>query len=360
MSKMIRWGFLGTAGIAHKNWAAVRNSGNGELAAVASRKLGKARDFIAECQLSVPFAKVPEAVQGYEAILENPNIDAVYLPLPTGLRKEWVIKAARAGKHVLSEKPCAISAAELEEMTAVCAENGVQFMDGVMFMHSGRLKKIAEVLQEGRELGEIRRIDSAFSFLADEDFSGNIRMSKKLEPTGCLGDLGWYCLRIFLTFQNNVMPLRVRGEILREENGVPTEFRGDLYFKNGVSAGFFCSFHAALDSWVKATGTAGVLAMDDFVIPDFGYQTHFKTSHMLSRNEGCDFKMERLEKAWKTSEYATTHSSAQESKMFRHFGKIVESGNLEEFWPEISLKTQRLLDALLQSARNGGKIVELT
>lgn len=359
MAEMIRWGFLGTAGIARKNWAAVRHAGNGILTAVASRKLDKACEFIKECQLSVPFPQIPKAVEGYAAILENPEIDAVYVPLPTGLRKDWVIKAARAGKHVLSEKPSAISAADLEEMIAVCAENRVQFMDGVMFMHSARLEKIGKILKSADELGDLRRFDSAFSFLADEDFSDNIRMSQNLEPAGCLGDLGWYCLRVFLAFQNYAMPQRVRGEILREENGVPTEFRGDLYFGNKVSASFYCSFHAALDSWVKVTGTKGILTVDDFVIPESDSQTRFKITHSLSRNDGCDFKMERAEKIWETAEYAATHSSAQESQMFRHFGEIVKCGKLNPFWPEISLKTQTLVDALIRSARQGGELVTL-
>ena len=96
-----RWGILGAAGIARKNWQAIRRSGNGTLVAVASRDAGRAGEWIAENQAEQPFEVVPEAVGGYEELLRREDVDAVYIPLPTGLRAEWVLKAAEAGKHVL-------------------------------------------------------------------------------------------------------------------------------------------------------------------------------------------------------------------------------------------------------------------
>ena len=107
---LCRWGILSTAGIARKNWQAIHNSGNGTIVAVASRDAAKAQQFIDECQADVSFATAPEAIGGYDELLGRDDIDAVYIPLPTGLRKEWVIKAAQAGKHVMCEKPCAIHA----------------------------------------------------------------------------------------------------------------------------------------------------------------------------------------------------------------------------------------------------------
>ena len=127
-----RWGILCTAGIARKNWEAIKNSGNGTIVAVASRSVEKAQTFVDECQAEVAFAQAPEAVGGYDELLARADIDAVYIPLPTGLRKEWVIKAAQAGKHVMCEKPCAINATDLAEMIAACKANNVQFMDGII------------------------------------------------------------------------------------------------------------------------------------------------------------------------------------------------------------------------------------
>ena len=188
-----RWGILGAATIARKNWQAIRRSGNGVVRAVASRDAARAQQWIDENQADHPFPEPPVAVVGYDTLIARDDIDAVYVPLPTGVRKEWVIAAARAGKHVLCEKPCGPRADDVEDMIAACREAGVQFMDGVMFMHSDRLPALRQVLDDGEAVGTIKRIASQFSFLAPDDFlaGGNIRVNADLEPLGSLGDLGW-------------------------------------------------------------------------------------------------------------------------------------------------------------------------
>ena len=143
--RVCRWGILSTATIGRKNWLAIVNSGNATVAAVASRSKQSAAQFIHYCGARWPIKPEPRALGSYAELIDDPNIDAVYVPLPTGMRKEWVIKAAEAGKHVLCEKPCAIHAADLREMTAACAKNKVQFMDGVMYMHSQRLEALRAV-----------------------------------------------------------------------------------------------------------------------------------------------------------------------------------------------------------------------
>ncbi len=180
MADTLRWGILSSAGIARKNWEAIKNSGNGIVTAVASRDVAKAQQFIDECQAEVPFAEVPRAIGGYDGIVTADGVDAVYIPLPTGLRKEWVIKAAEAGKHVMCEKPCAVDTEALEAMTGACAANNVQFMDGVMYMHSDRMPKLREALDDPANIGEIKRIASAFTFCAPPEFFGdNIRASSE-------------------------------------------------------------------------------------------------------------------------------------------------------------------------------------
>ena len=204
---LLRWGILGTANIAQKNWKAIWNSQNGRVAAVASRDLQRSRRFIKACQAQVPFGPAPRAFGSYEELLAAPEIDAVYIPLPTGIRGHWVKRAAAAGKHVICEKPCATSVVELVEMLDTCQRNRVQFMDDVMFMHSRRLERIREVLDDGQTIGPIRRITSAFTFRAEEEFFvSNIRAQSDLEPDGCLGDLGWYCIRFALWAMNWKVP----------------------------------------------------------------------------------------------------------------------------------------------------------
>jgi predicted dehydrogenase len=148
-SPPVRWGIMGAAHIAQKNWLAILNSGNGIVTSVASRAPDRARRFIDRCQGEASFPAVPAALGSYEELLDRDDVDAVYLPLPTGLRKEWVLRAAAAGKHVLSEKPCGVAVADVEEMIQACRRHGVQFMDGVMFMHSRRLNRLREVLDDG-------------------------------------------------------------------------------------------------------------------------------------------------------------------------------------------------------------------
>src|SRR5450755_3981866 len=136
--KKLRIGFLSTAGIARKNWKAILNSGNCVVTAVASRDVNKSRAFIRECQADNAFTAAPAALGSYEELIASSDVDAIYIPLPTGLRKEFVLRTAAAGKHILCEKPCATSLAELEEILAACKAHSVQFLDGVMFMHNPR------------------------------------------------------------------------------------------------------------------------------------------------------------------------------------------------------------------------------
>lgn len=143
---------------------------------------------------------MPEALGSSEALPTRDDIDAVYLPIPTGLRTEWAVKAAEAGKHIVMEKPCAPSVADLEKVIAVCQKSRVQFMEGVMFRHSCWLEAVRGFLGDNESgIGSIRRVASQFSFCAPEEFrTGNIRMKSDLEPLGAFGDLGCYTISFSL------------------------------------------------------------------------------------------------------------------------------------------------------------------
>ena len=283
--KQLRFGILSTARIGRQNWKAIFNSGNAMVTAVASRDAGRSREFIRKLQSEFPFAASPAALGSYEELLAAPNVDAVYIPLPTGLRKEWVLRAAAAGKHVVCEKPCGVSAADVQEMTDTCRQHRVQFMDGVMFMHNPRLARVREVLDDGKSVGPVRRIASAFSFLGTGGFSdNNIRVDGRLEPAGCLGDLGWYCIRFTLWALKWQLPHTVTGRILAQSEPTggrvpaPTDFSAELIFDGGVSARFYCSFLAALQQWVFVSGRDGWLRMPDFVHPFNGYEPAFEVN----------------------------------------------------------------------------------
>ncbi len=361
MSQSIcRWGILGTAGIARKNWQAIRLSGNGRVAAVASRTEERAASFVAECQAEAPVDPAPRAYGDYESLLADPEIDAVYIPLPTGLRKQWVLAAAAAGKHVLCEKPCGADAGEVREITEACERAGVQFMDGVMFMHNERLAKVRDELDGGEAVGDLRRIATQFSFLASEDcYTQNIRLDPELEPLGCLGDLGWYCLRAILWAARYETPRAAFGRLIREHRGVPVSFSGELMFDGGLTASLYCSFENEHQQWLHLSGTRGNILIDDFVLPWHGAELSYEVNQACFAVDGCRFEMERHARRVGTREHGDGHATAQETKLLRRFGELVLGGAPDPHWPRISLQTQIVLDACLRSARDGGREVAL-
>jgi len=304
-----------------KNWQSVALSGNGVVVAVASRERAKAQAWIDECSAHVPFAEKPEAVEGYDALLARDDIDAVYIPLPTGVRTEWAIKAARAGKHVVCEKPCGVDVAEVEEILAACDEAGVQFMDGVMFMHSARLDALRKTLTDG-SIGELRRISSAFSFNGGEDFREGAARSDSPDK-------------------------------------VPMEFSGELFFDNDVTASFYCSFLTANQQWAHVCGTEGTLLLDDFVVPFYGSEACFTVSNTESNQHVCDFNMERHDRVVSVREYGGSHPTAQETGLFRNFGELVLNGTPDKKWGDIVLKTQQVTMACIESSKQDGALVEL-
>jgi predicted dehydrogenase len=352
-----RWGFLSAAGIAKKNWRAILKSGNGELKAVAARHRASASDFIAACQSHSPMPAAPEAVEGYAALLDRDDIDAVYIPLPTAIRAEWIRKALEAGKHVLAEKPAGIDATEVRGLVELASLKRLQFMDGVMFMHSKRLGKMKEVLEQSDTVGKLKRLVVQFSFHGDSEFKrSNIRSLSQFEPHGCLGDLGWYCIRFILWAKNYQLPKQVVGRTLGTLQGeggsspVPGEFSAELFFEDGCSAGFYCSFVTENQQWAHVSGERGSLLVKDFVLPFYGGETRFETNQAVFLVDGCDFLMQERTSLHVLNEYSEGHGDAQEIQLFRRFAEIVISGKLEPHWGEITLKTQQVLDACFASS----------
>jgi predicted dehydrogenase len=352
----LRWGILSTAGIARKNWRAIRDSGNSIVTAVASREAARSRKFIDDCQLEAPAETAPAALGSYEALIASSEVDAVYIPLPTGLRKEWVLRAAVAGKHVLCEKPCGLNLADVREMTDACQKNGVQFMDGVMFMHNPRQRRVREILDDSKAIGPIRRMMSVFTFGTDEKFfEANIRVHAGLEPTGCLGDLGWYCIRFALWTMNWRLPAEVTGRILAARgnrlspSAAPTDFSGELIFADGPSLGFFCSFRAQFQNWVHVGGANGWLRVPDFVHPASVHEPSVEVNGAEERVKCCDCP----------GQHSDSRVPGQDSQMFRNFADQAATGKLNPDWPMWALKTQQVMDACHDSARHGSRAVSL-
>jgi predicted dehydrogenase len=180
-----RWGILSTANIANKNVRAIQALpvDIAQVVAVGSRTLDRAQEFAKKYNILKVYGS-------YDELLNDPEIDAVYIPLPTALHVEWVKKAAAKGKHVLCDKPVGVNLSEVKEMVEAITTHNVEFMDGVMFMHHKRMKELHDKLHDKEKFGEIRTINAGFHFFASDDWSAqNIRLKPDLEPLGAFGDV---------------------------------------------------------------------------------------------------------------------------------------------------------------------------
>jgi predicted dehydrogenase len=249
-------------------------------------------------------------------------------------------------------------------MLEACRANGVQFMDGVMFMHGKRLPLLRSVIDDGETVGALRRITSQFSFAAGDDFlKNNIRVSNALEPLGSLGDLGWYNIRFALFVMKYQLPRQVSGRMLAEHGAggaaVPLEFSGELFFPGGVSASFYCSFTTELQQWAHVSGTKGSVAVADFVLPYYGCESSFVADRPVFNVRGTSYHWESHPKRFAVAEYSDGAPDAQETNMIRTFSGLALAGKPDPVWAEIALKTQRVMDACLHSARTGGALVDV-
>jgi len=351
---VFRFGILGASRFAlNKMVPAMQAGGDTPVVALASRDRARA----AETAAKLGIAKTHGS---YEELLADPDVDGVYIPLPNHLHVPWAERAAAAGKHVLVEKPVGITAADVREMLAACERSGVQFMDGVMFMHSRRLEALRATLDDGESVGRVRRIAAHFSFNAPDSFvEGNIRGDSRLEPHGCLGDLGWYTIRLALWVMKGELPVEVSARLLAEAgpagrpDKVPFEFSAEMLFNGGVSASFYCAFQAENQQWAVVSGTKGYVHVPDFVLPFFGDEVRFEVVNSVFQIGGCDFDMQRRARQVVVPEYGSSRPNAQEANMFRNFSTLVGSGRRDPRWGEIALGTQLVLDACVRSARSG-------
>ena len=322
VKRPVRWGILSTANIATKVAGAIHLAENAELIAVASRTEERAAIWATDHD-------VPTAYGTYDALLTDDSLDAIYIPLPPSLHAEWTIKAAEHGKHVLCEKPLAVNAAEATAMADACRQNGVQLMDGVMWVHHDRTAAMKEKITDST-LGTLRRVTAAFTFNWDTIPVGNIRAIKELGG-GSLGDLGYYCVRSIL-WAFAEMPIQVFATA-RYKSGVDFNLAGILWFDDERIATLDCGFDTGLRKWFEVAGTHASLVCDDFTVPTSEETARFWV-------HGPD-----------GNERNTVEGCIQEVKMIERFSRIVQSGNLETEWSDVAVSTMRVCDALLESDR---------
>jgi len=246
---MVRWGILGTARINRRVIPAMRLARRSELVAIASRDRRRAEAYAREWS-------IPRAAAGYQTLLDDPGIDAVYIPLPNTDHVPWTLAAIAAGKHVLCQKPLALDAADVDRIAAAAADAGVVVEEGFMYRHEPLTTHVTSMIRDGA-VGEVRAIVSGFTFALDT--GTNIRLDPSLGG-GSLWDVGSYPV----TYAQLIMghePKMVFGTAHWHASGVDEEFMGLLRFDEGATANIYAGFRVAYRTWLEILGSDGALTV---------------------------------------------------------------------------------------------------
>lgn len=257
MGDKIRWGILSTANIGRKRVVpAMQQSSNGEVAAVASRSLEKAKSFAAE-------TGIPTAYGSYEDLINDPDIDAIYNPLPNSEHVEWSIRCAEAGKPVLCEKPLARNAADAQKMVDAFVSRNILFAEAFMYRFHPRIQKVREMLTEGT-LGTLQSLAAVFSFVAQNE--DDIRLSQPLAG-GALRDVGCYCINIIRLMSGEEPHATAAFARVGEKSQVDETLSGLLEFPSGVVGHFDCSLRAQFAHFCDIRGTHGRILLENAFVP---------------------------------------------------------------------------------------------
>jgi len=252
--KNLKWGILAAGRIAGRFANGLSTIPDQATAlAVGSRDLEKAKKFADE-------HKIPRAYGSYEQLLADPDVDAVYIATPNSLHAEWSIKAARAGKHILSEKPVTPNAAEFQKVLRAVKKCDVFFMEAFMYRCHPQWKRVREILDAGT-IGEVRILESSFSFNMGLQLE-NIRLSNPLAG-GALMDVGCYCVS-FCRLIAGSEPVEAKATaFIGKEARVDYQTTGVLRFKPGIVAHFACATQCGTPSAANIYGSKGSIVVSN-------------------------------------------------------------------------------------------------
>lgn len=258
MSQQLNWGVIGAAGINGAVVPAIQASSTGRVIAIASRDTVKAEAAALKYD-------IPTFYGSYEELLRDERIDAVYIPLPNHLHKEWTIRAAEAGKHVLCEKPLALNAAEAQEMVEASKKAGVQLAEAFMYRHQPRLERIKEVIRSG-EIGELRGLRGAFTFngAADKD---NVRFRVEWGG-GSVYDVGCYPISAARYILGSEPLAATATALFSADHGdVDMMCSGLLEFPGDIALTFDCGMWADFRNSFEIVGTKGRIEIPSSFLP---------------------------------------------------------------------------------------------
>lgn len=317
----LKFGILGCARIVKRAIAtAMHRSPRVEPVAIASRALETAQSWSAEL-------KIPRAYGSYEELLADPDLDAVYIPLPNELHKEWCVKAAKAGKHVLCEKPLALDAAEAKSLVDGVQRQKKVLMEAFMWRHHPQVDFVLDMIRTGR-LGELRLVKMDFSFDID-------RSDWRLDPErggGALYDLGCYGINAARLF-TGMEPIEICARSHKHSTGVDMTLAMELRFKNDVLALLDCSFECPPRNRIEIVGTKASVVLPGGVLPPLE----------------AEAQVTRLLGGIPLTEQVKFPTADQYARMFSVFAESVAGGKL--LAPaENGLANMRVLDAVRKQA----------
>ncbi|GGJ58122.1 putative dehydrogenase [Anoxybacillus voinovskiensis] len=331
MGTKVRWGILSTAAIARSEVIpAIQRAENAEIVAIASGS-GKAHEVAQQLG-------IPTAYNNYEDLLADPNIDAVYIPLPNHMHMGWTVKAAKQKKHILCEKPAALCEEDVRKMVEACQENGVVWMEAFMYQFHPQHNRVKEIIASG-EIGTVKSMRSSFSFYLVER-ENNIRM----EPAcggGSLLDVGCYCVHsIRYLLETEPVALSVHSTY-DDRYGVDVITSGWMLLENGVHALFDCSFDMFARNEYEIIGTNGKITVPRAYRPDVQQGSGLliiQTDDGKTREEVVNGDQYRLQ--------------------VEHFSQCIIDGTTPSYSPDAIIRQAKVLDACRTSA-SIGKAVEL-
>jgi len=255
-TRILRWGLICTARINRAVIPPLRASARNQLVAVASRTSEQAQAYAKEWN-------IPRAFGSYEALLADPDIDVIYNSLPNSLHTEWTIKAVQAGKHVLCEKPIAVTVEQVDAMAAAAQKAGVVLAEAFMYRHHLQTLKVQELVESGA-IGELRLVHGSFTYNLARP--GDVRLDPALDG-GSIWDVGCYPIS-YARCVIGAEPVEVFGWQVTGPTGVDVTFVGQMRFAGDVIARFDSSFRMPDRAHIEVVGSEGIINVPDPFKPE--------------------------------------------------------------------------------------------
>ena len=260
----VRWGILGAARINERLLPAIAESSNSQLVAIASRRPNAAVETLAQ------FAPQPKGVRvyaGYEELIADPEVDAIYLPLANHEHADWTLRAIESGRHVLCEKPMALKASDIEAIEAAANKQGVVVMEGFMYRFHPQHERALEIIHSGI-IGEVRQVRASFGFMMRPERLYRVAQGSATGG-GAMWDVGCYAVHAARTMMNGDQPESVIAAARCNDQGADLTLSGVLNFSGQRQAIIEAGFESARRSEYEVTGTKGGLRCQRaWVLPD--------------------------------------------------------------------------------------------